>query len=239
MKRNASPWRYVGLTLIVGGFALALNGRTVDDDTVAAEGGLTELQQFWVNSFDAEKGGDYDKALEYTSRIIQNAGDYYLPNLRMGWLHYLKEDYKTSLDYYRKAAQLSPGAVSALQGAMNCAKGLGDSAIETQMAKSILLLDPMNYQANLRLAALNYEDGNYSTAGSYYRKLQALYPEDLQIANGVAWCYLNEGLPQEAGTLFQNVLVVHPNYLDAKTGLALCTSRTGVRIAAASRRKER
>jgi tetratricopeptide (TPR) repeat protein len=181
---------------------------------------LTDIQQLWVNSFNAEEGGDYDKALEYTTRIVQNAGDYYLPNLRMGWLNYLKADYSTASDYYRKAAELSPGGVSALQGMMNCAKALGNVEEEIQVAKALLLLDPMNYQANLRLAALNYEQGNFGTAGSYFRKLFALYPEDLQIANGLAWCCLKEGLKKEASVLFSNVLAVHPNYLQAKTGLA-------------------
>ena len=222
----------LALTILTFGGSAFAEAQTTDSE-------LTPIQQLWVNSFDAEKGGDYDKALEYTTRIVQSAGDYYLPNLRMGWLHYLKEDYKTAINYYRKAAQLSPGAVSALQGAMNCAKGLGDSARETQMAKSILLLDPMNYQANLRLAALNYANGNYSTAGSYYRKLLALYPEDLQIANGVAWCSLNEGLAQEAAGLFRNILIVHPNYFEAKTGLAACTPTNGIRLASTNIRKER
>jgi tetratricopeptide (TPR) repeat protein len=208
-------------------------------DTQASEDELTSVQQLWVNSFDAEKGGDYDKALEYTTRIMRDAGDYYLPNLRMGWLHYLKEDYKTAINYYRKAAQLSPGSVSALQGGMNCAKSMGDSGREMQLAKAILLLDPMNYQANLRLAALNYANANYSAAGSYYRKLLSLYPEDLQIANGVAWCYLKEGLSQEAAVIFRNILIVHPNYYEAKTGLAACVSKKGIRVASMSKWKER
>jgi tetratricopeptide (TPR) repeat protein len=233
MKATQTHARLIWLALTIltyGGIAFA--------ETQTTESELTPIQQLWVNSFDAEKGGDYDKALEHTARIVQNAGDYYLPNLRMGWLHYLKEDYKTAIDYYRKAAQLSPGAVSALQGVMNCAKSLGDSKRETQMAKSILLLDPMNYQANLRLAALNYAKGNFSTAGSYYRKLLALYPEDLQIANGVAWCYLKEGLAQEAAGIFSNILIVHPNYFEAKTGLAACTPTKGIRLASTNKRKE-
>ena len=208
-------------------------------DTQASESELTSVQQLWVNSFDAEKGGDYDKALEYTTRIMKSAGDYYLPNLRMGWLHYLKEDYKTAISYYSKAAQLSPGSVSALQGGMNCAKSLGDAGREMKLAKAILLLDPMNYQANLRLAALNYANANYSAAGSYYRKLLSLYPEDLQIANGVAWCYLNEGLSQEAAVIFRNILIVHPNYYEAKTGLAACVSQKGIRVASTSKWKQR
>lgn len=234
MKLKQPLSRISWLTLMM----LTVGGVTIAK-TQTHESELTPIQQLWVNSFNAEKGGDYDKALEYTASIVQNAGDYYLPNLRMGWLHYLKADYKTAIDYYRKAAQLSPGAVSALQGVMNCANSLDDSHQEMNMAKAILLLDPMNYQANLRLAALNYAKGNYGSAGSYYRKLLALYPEDLQIANGMAWCYLNEGLTQEAAGIFRNILIVHPNYFEAKTGLAACTPTNGTRVASMNKRKEK
>ncbi len=228
MRRKISPWWYLVLVAAAGVCAVGLMPGSAGTEaeaapseaTAAAAGELTEVQQLWVNSFNAEEGGDYDKALEYTTRIVKNAGDYYLPNLRMGWLHYLKHDYATAIVYYRKASQLSPGGVSALKGIMNCAKGMGDSDEEIRAAKTMLLLDPMNYQANLRLAALNYEEGNFGTASSYFRKLLALYPEDLQVANGLAWCYLKEGLKKEAAALFRNILVVSPNYLEAKTGLA-------------------
>jgi tetratricopeptide (TPR) repeat protein len=225
------------------GFALTLTlslfcaGSALHSEEVGAE--LTAVQQLWVNSFDAERGGDYDTALEYTGRILRDAGDFYLPNLRMGWLHYLKEEYATAMVHYRKAAQLSPGALSALQGIMHCARGLGDVGEEAQMAKAILLLAPMNYEANLRLAALNYANEHYSAAGSYYRKLLSLYPEDLQIANGLAWCCLKEGLAKEAATLFRNVLVVHPNYLDAKTGLAHCLGTRELQLASINPGKAR
>ena len=200
---------------------------------------LSAVQQLWVNSFDAERGGDYDKALVHTERIVADAGDFYLPNLRMGWLYYLKKEYGAAIIHYRKAAQLSPGALSALQGVMNCARALGDVEQEMQMAKAILLLAPMNYDANLRLAVLNYESQAYGVAGSYYRKLLALYPEDLQIANGLAWCCFREGLAKEAAALFRNVLVVHPNYLDAKIGLACCLGTGELGLASINRQKAR
>lgn len=238
MRRKVSPRMYLGLLAVAGVCTMGPGFGTAGTETeraasAAATGGaeLTPTQQLWVNSFDAEKGGDYDKALEYTSLIVGNAGDYYLPNLRMGWLHYLKGDYQAAIDYYLKAAQLSPGAVSALQGVMNCANKLGDTDKENQVAKAVLLIDPMNYQANLRLAVLYYEKGNFSAAGSYYLKLLSLYPEDLQIASGLAWCYLNEGLPQEAAAIFGNVLAVSPNYLQAKSGLALCAQTGNTRAA--------
>ena len=227
MRRKLSPWWYLALLAVAAVCTIGLRPGTAGTDADArqsttdlATGDLTDVQQLWVNSFDAEQGGDYDKALEYTARILKDAGDFYLPNLRMGWLNYLKADYGTAIVYYRKAAELSPGGVSALQGIMNCAKALGRADEEIKMAKALLLLDPKNYQANLRIASLNYEQGNFGTAASYFRKLLSLYPEDLQIANGLAWCYLKEGLKKEAATLFSNVLVVRPNYLEAKTGLA-------------------
>lgn len=228
---------YLYITQLI--FIIFICGNNIFAETQPEKTEITAVQQLWVNSFNAEQGGDYDKALEYTTRILEGAGNFYLPNLRMGWILYLKADYKEAIVYYRKAAQLSPGSVSALHGIMNCAKELGDIDLEMQTAKAILILDPMNYQANLRLASLNYAKSDYSTAGSYYRKLLALYPEDLEIANGVAWCYLKEGLPKDAAVLFRNILTVSPNYFEAKTGLAASSLTTTNKIVSTNNRKER
>ena len=91
MKRKISPWLYLGLLAVAGVCTVGLRPGNAGTETEllvssAATGTveLTSVQQLWINSFDAEKGGDYDKALEYTNRIVKNAGDYYLPNLRMG-----------------------------------------------------------------------------------------------------------------------------------------------------------
>lgn len=180
---------------------------------------LSGVQQLWVNTLDAENNGNYDKAIEYNNEILKQSGDYYLPNLRAAWLLYCKGEYKAAVLQYEKAAQLSPGAISALQGLVVCYGELGDVEKAIRSAKAMLILDPMNYFANLRLAQLAFAAADYDVASSYYQKLLTLYPEDLTVADGLAWCHLRRGLRQEAVALFRNVLVVSPNHVSSRAGL--------------------
>jgi tetratricopeptide (TPR) repeat protein len=207
----------IAIALVIGA-ASALAAHGADD--------LTEIQQLWVNSFNAEKKGTYDEAIAYNTAIIRKTGEYYYSYLRGGWLHYLKGDYTNAVSHYQRAAQLSPGAVSPLQGLVNCLVALDDPAGAAKVAKSVLLIDPMNYAANKRLAELHYGMKDYSTAAAYYLKLSSLYPEDLVIANSLAWCYLNQGLRRRATPVFRNVLAVSPDFLSARQGLELCEQQS-------------
>ncbi len=186
-----------------------------------AEAELTRTQQLWINSYNAEKSGDYAQAIEYTTRIIEESGALYLAVLRMGWLHYLNQDYVTSLAYYRQTSALSPGAVTPLNGQVNCLVAMKRAGEAISVAKSILTIDPMNYHANAHLGDLYYGQGDFHLAATYYLKLSRLFPEDTALANSLAWCYMKQGKPTEARTIFNNVLVVSPNDISAKKGLEL------------------
>lgn len=180
---------------------------------------LTETQQLWVNSFDAEKGGRYTKAREYMAGVVERGGDFYFANLRLGWLYYLEGNYEPALAHYRKAAGLAPGAITPLTGLVNCYRATKQAGAAVRAARAILEIDPMNYNANLALADTHFGSGNYASAAAYYQKLTAMYPEDLAVANGLAWCYLNQGLVRGAVTIFNDILVVSPNYAAARDGI--------------------
>lgn len=185
----------------------------------AAESSVSGL---WAKSLEAESDGDYVYALEYHSRILPMIGKSYTASLRAGWLHYMNADYSTALTNYEKAAGLSSGALAPLYGAMNCHVALEDNQRAAKVAKAILVIDELSYTANKQLAAIYYAESKFSLAAAYYRKLNRLYPEDLAVASGLAWSYLEQGESRQAAPLFKEILMVSPDYAYARRGLEIC-----------------
>jgi tetratricopeptide (TPR) repeat protein len=181
----------------------------------------------WVESLAAETSGDYAEALKIHRQLLPSAEPSYLAYLRAGWLYYKTENYSDSLKYYKKAAGLSSGALSPLYGVLNCyvAQGKTDDAIK--VAKAILVVDPQNYTANLQMASIYYQQKSFLLASTRYQKLNRFYPEDLAVASGLAWSYLEQGERQKALPLFNEILMVSPDYAYAQQGQSLCTSATG------------
>jgi tetratricopeptide (TPR) repeat protein len=181
-------------------------------------------QELWGESLEAETGNDLAQALEIHERILPMVGKSYAAYLREGWLLYRMGDYKKALPFYEKASGISSGAISPLYGAMNCYVAMDNASKATRAAKAILVIDELNYTANLQLAALYYQDRKFSLSSSYYRKLNRLYPEDLAVTSGLAWSYLEQGQARKAEPLFKQILMVSPDYAYAKQGLETCQS---------------
>lgn len=205
--------------LIHSGMAILLVATTV----AHAELSVSEL---WAKSVEAEADGDYSAALEYHGKILPKIGKSYAAALRAGWLHYKNGEYSMALKHYEKAAGFSRGALSPLYGIMNCQVKMNDDARAERTAKAILVIDALNYTANKQLAALYYKEKKFSLAAAYYRKLNRLFPEDLAVASGLAWSYLEQGEARQAAPLFKEILMVSPDYAHAGRGLEICDSLT-------------
>lgn len=180
---------------------------------------LTPTQRLWKNSFDAEKAGNYKQALEYNA-AIRNEHASYFASLRAGWLNYLLENYEEAVGFYQQASTMAPGAVTPLLGLGNCYTAQGDSDNAIRVTRSVLALDPTNYTANKRLAELYWNAGDFARSSSYYLKLSSLFPEDLDIASSLAWCYLKQGRTYEASVIINNILIVNPDHAGAQAGRA-------------------
>jgi len=186
-----------------------------------AEPSVSEL---WAKSLAAETDGDYVHALENHNKILPLVGKSYLASLRAGWLYYRNEDYSRALSFYERAAGQSSGALAPLYGALNCHVAEQHAAKTVKVAKAILVIDELNYTANSQLAAVYYQEDKFSLAAAYYRKLNRLYPEDLAVASGLAWSYIEQGEARQAAPLFKQILMVSPDYAYAERGLNICDS---------------
>ncbi len=191
----------------------------------AAAGERTPLQQLWERSYAAERTTNYVAGVEATRQIIATS-DCYLANLRLGWLQYLRGAYGEGITAYAKAVQMAPGAVTPLLGLVNCYMATGQTNAARQTVRSVLAVDPMQYTANLRVAELCTAAGDHAAATAYYLKLATLYPEDIAVADALAWSYFRQGLKSEALTIFGNVLVAFPDDASAREGYRLCMEGT-------------
>ena len=105
---------------------------------------------------------------------------------------------------------------------LNCYAARGDHDRVERVAKAILAINELDYTANSKLASGYYSEKKFSLAAAYYRKLNRLYPEDLAIASGLAWSYLEEGQARQAEPLFKQILMIDPDYVYAERGLNIC-----------------
>ena len=108
--------------------------------------------------------------------------------MRIGWLAYLTEDYAASKNAYRKAVRLKPASLEARLGLLLPLLASGSLAEVAVVAAEVLQADPLNYLGNLRLASAYYQLGRYSSAAICYERLRRIYPGDLSVMSGLAWC---------------------------------------------------
>ncbi|MBI4676502.1 MAG: tetratricopeptide repeat protein [Elusimicrobia bacterium] len=167
-------------------------------------------------SYGQEARGDILGAI----RSIEGLGeDDYLVQLRLGWLHYRLEAFKTSADFYAKAARLAPEAVEPLLGMMLPLQAAGFVGTAIQAGNSVLELDPGNYTALSRLASIHYSRKDYGQAASLYGRLTRLYPTDTEMLLGLGWSLKLRGDKAEAAVIFRRVLVLGPDNPRALAGL--------------------
>ena len=185
---------------------------------VAGEG---DAPMHWSESIRKETSGDLEEATNEVQAFLKAGGDRYLGNLRTGWLLYLRKDYDKANQAYQKAQKTNPSAVSPLLGSANCLYAQKQVAAAAKGYAEVLKKDPNNYTANLALAGINYDVKAYRVAGGHFQRLESLYPEDVVVVNGLAWCHVLQGQRPAAAPLFQRVLMLNPSYPNAADGLKL------------------
>ncbi|MBI5884422.1 MAG: hypothetical protein HZB91_15105 [Elusimicrobia bacterium] len=206
MKINARLLERAGLVLCL---ALALPARALASDD-------SQRQAKFALSYGLEARRDLRGAI----RAIEDLGeDDYLVELRLGWLNYRNEAYKTSADHYSRAARLALDAVEPLLGMMLPlqAAGLIDAALRA--GNSALKLDPCNYTALSRMAGIRYSRKEYDLAASLYRRLTRLYPTDTEMLLGLGWSLKLHGDKAAGSAVFRKVLVLSPGNPRALAGL--------------------
>ena len=182
----------------------------------------SEVQKLWIASFAAEADRDYEASIAAVKKLIlvADVGKNPFVQMRLGWLNYLDGDYEEGAAAYKKSVAAAPAAVTPRLGLVNCYLALNriDDALEA--ANAILKIDPLNYRASKTLGDLYYVREDYTRSLSHYLRLSTAYPDDLQIAAYLGWCYLKLGERDLALRIFADVLAIQPDNLSASNGFA-------------------
>ncbi len=176
-----------------------------------------KLNAFY-ESISAEKIGDYDKAIEILIKEIPKAKNDYLYNLRLGWLYYLKGDFPKSVEYYNNAIRLSDKSIEALFGITYPYSGMNNADKLKDVYKEILKKDANNYKANLNLALLFFNEGDYLNSIVFLEKIVEDYPSDYSANLYLGWANYYSGGDKKAKKYFERALIAAPNDPSALKG---------------------
>jgi tetratricopeptide (TPR) repeat protein len=70
-----------------------------------------EYQKSFETSYDMALNSKYDEAIAPLLKLYPKNSSDYVVNLRLGYLYYLKGDYRAAVDYYEKAVHIKPKAM--------------------------------------------------------------------------------------------------------------------------------
>jgi tetratricopeptide (TPR) repeat protein len=174
--------------------------------------------QIFYKSVAAEKIGNYDDAINILSKNYGKAKNDYNYNLRLGWLYYLKGDYKNSAFYYKNAIRISEGSIESLLGITYPYAGSGNTDKLKEIYKQILKKDDLHYQANLNLALIYFNETDYLNAINYLEKIQKEYPGDYTANLYLGWANYYVGGTKKAHEYFERALMALPNDASAQKG---------------------
>jgi len=180
-----------------------------------------KIPDYFESSFTHEIRRNYTEALNSVLRILRIDHRNYTAMLRAGWLSYLKGDYSHSVDYYRKAVSLEPGAIEPRLGLtlpLMASKNWNEAHA---VVRKILKVDANNYLASSRLAFILFSQGRYGEAEKQYRKVISEYPADIVMKLGLGWTYFRMGQKRKAAGVFREVLMVRKNNTSAQNGMKL------------------
>ena len=169
-------------------------------------------------SYDKEAVGRTEEALEALDCLPEAQRDSYVAELRRGWLLYQLGRHAEASAAYARASARAPGAVESRLGMMLPLMAERRFAAASELGREILGLDPRNYLATLRLAFIDYNQGQYAAAAAGYRALMDAYPGDMEVRSGLGWSLLKLGRTSEAVSHFREILTVAPRHATAREG---------------------
>ena len=181
----------------------------------------TKLLTF-KNSIQEESIGKYAQAILTLMKIYDKYKDEYIINLRLGWLHYLNNEYDSSIKYYKNSIEISNNeSIEAILGVTLPLAARGEWDKVKDYYNMILNIDENNYTANLRLGQIDLNTGNYLSAKVYLSKVIEMYPGYYETNLYLAWTYYYLGDKSTAYDLFIEVLTLNPADKSALEGLKL------------------
>lgn len=171
-------------------------------------------------SLASEAEQKYLDAVQVLMKPYAQHKDHYTLNLRLGWLHYLWGKYHDAAQFYQQAQRLAPTSREARLGHLLVLLADGKYAEVKPLADKVLVGDPGNYLANLRLAVGLRLDGKLADAQKVVDRMLRWYPSDVNFLGEAAQLKLAQNDASAARRLFEDILALDPANAAAKAQLA-------------------
>jgi len=178
------------------------------------------LERAFHNSYMNELNKNYTAAINDIAAYYSDNN--YEINIRLGWLHYLNQNYIASQSYYQKAVNIKPGAIEAKFGYVKPLSFLQSWDKVLQQYIDILKIDPQNTQASYWAGVIYYNRKQFELATKYFRVVATLYPFDYDGNHMLAWSLLMAGKKAEATGYFEKSLIIKPADESSTDGLNRC-----------------
>jgi len=132
-----------------------------------------------TDSYLQEEKGNFASALDIMLELqsAEPAEPFY--QVRVAWLQYLLGRYDEAILTYRKAIALQDN-LDAHLGIVNCQLALGKYQEAMAIADELLKVHAQNPTLMSKAAYAAYMKKDYALAASYYQKLIAIYPWDME-----------------------------------------------------------
>ncbi len=170
-----------------------------------------QIKEYYHKSFDFERKQRYEEAIRVLMPIYKTYPNTYTINLRLGWLYYLRKNYKNSEYHYKKAANIIPSAIEPLLG-LTLPLMAEEKWEETEkICYRILKTDFYNYYGNLRLSIALRKQKKYQLSETIARKMLALYPTDIFFLEELGLSLYGLGKKDKAFKIFKDLLILNPS----------------------------
>lgn len=167
-----------------------------------------DLNKAFAESFNYEQTGKFVRGAQALERAY--SADSYELNLRLGWLYYKAEQYKTSEKYYSIANTLMPYSVEAKLGCTLPKAKLEMWDEVLQLYNEILTIDSKNTRALYNAGLIHYNRQEYNQSLPLFQELHNLYPTDYSGLLMYGWAALQLGKSREAKVVFKKLLMLYP-----------------------------
>jgi len=175
-----------------------------------------EIKKYYWQSYNFEKMQNYEDAIKALMPIYDKYPNGYTVNLRLGWLYYIKGNYRNSIYHYKKAMKIFPYSLEAKLGYTLPLLAQRKYKDAVDMCYQILKIDFYNYYGNLRLSFALRELKDYTNAHKVVSKMLALYPTDTNFLVELGIIYYKTNDLSKAKKIFNDVLILDPINIKAK-----------------------
>ncbi|HTD25141.1 MAG TPA: tetratricopeptide repeat protein [Terriglobales bacterium] len=194
-------------------------------DTVEGVGSARDLQSlgiFW------KSGENYQQALVYLAKAARTLTDDAVLAFDMAYcFHHIKR-LDEAIASYRKALQIGPDNVGALNNLGIALKDQGQLDEAVASYRKALQIGPDNAGVLNNLGNALWNKGLPDEAIASYRKALQISPDNVKALNNLGVALKDKGLPDEAIASYHKALEIEPDYVDALNNLGVALKDKGL-----------